>query len=798
MKCSSYILISRKFLKANLYVLFILLLSSSVHSQLVLQKPIDQSISLNEYASYVNTGQEINDYNEFTEQFENLEFLPLKGKQNHIGFTNDNFWISFAIKNSTDDDLNYYFETARPVIDKVDLFLLDEEGNLHKQINGDAIPFAKKEIPSRNQLFKIDIARNSKLTAYVHIKSDGESLDIPLKLLTANELLSETYRDQIFNGVFYGILLFALILYLFFFFGLKSSVFFWYSLYILFVGLLQFALDGYFHQYITPEGGWLNNKAVLLIALISMACFLQYSREFLEISKINRIFSSVFSVLQIVLVIAVFSFILFSENFEHSYPLANILGLLSLVSIIIAIIYKLILRQKVDPFFIIGIGFLILGFIVFILNNLSILPTSYIAENGPKFGTSLEILFLSISMSNKIKTLRLENQKNQRIALQREKDMNEIKSYFLSNLSHDLRTPLNLIMGVASSMEGSAKKKKDSKNAQLILSSSKALLSSINDITNFTSIENGKFELNIETFDLHEFLLTIKKDIAPRAEEKQLKFLFPELNSLPTEISGDKDKLSQILTNILDNAIKFTSKGHIELKITTSQIQSGDNILLYFEISDTGIGISDDKISTAFESFTKHSFGDKRIFEGLGLGLYSAKACVDICNGKISIEKNKLGGTTCKLEMPYKAVQKLNHELVDLKSTNILLVEDNKMNQMVIKMFFKRWQGGFLTIADNGQEALEILNEKSFDIILMDLQMPIMDGFEAIEKIRSGFVITTNTNTPIIVLTADTTDASFERSKNLGANDYMNKPIIEELLLQKILLHSNKDLQKAG
>lgn len=786
------------FFKKTLFLGLTLIFVGTLNAQLVIHKPIDEPVLLNEYASIVNTGQTIESYAAFTSHYKELEFKTLKEKQTHVGFTNDNYWIKFTIQNTTDQTLNYFLETARPIIDVVNLYTLDDTLNLQPQINGDAIPFSKKEIPSSKQIFTIDLKPKTTLTAFLHIKSDGESLDIPLKLLTINELLRETYRDQIFNGLFYGVLVLALILYLFFFFGLKRSVFLWYSLYILFVGLLQFSLDGYFHQYFTPQGGWLNDKAVLLIALISIVCFLQYAREFLDLSKINKLFSLTFTLLQFVLCIALASIILFPNNYHHNYPLANIIGLLALVSIISVIVYKLLKKQKVDPFFMVGIGFLVLGFVVFILNNLSILPASFFAENGPKLGTSMEILFLSLSMSNRIKSLRLENESNQKIALQREQDMNEIKSYFLSNLSHELRTPLNLIMGIASAMEVDAKKKEDVKNAQLIMSSSKALLASINNITNFTSIEKGDFELHIETFDFHALLLKFKKDIEARANDKQLVFKFPSLSPLPKELSGDKEKLKQILNNLLDNALKFTTEGSIELKIKKVKGQIENEILLNFEISDTGIGISEGKISTAFESFTTHSFGDKRTFEGLGLGLYITKSCVDICKGEISLKKNKHGGTTCSVQLPYLEIPELNLERIDFENTNILLVEDNKMNQVVIKMFFKKWQGCKLSIANNGQEALEILPEERFDMILMDLQMPIMDGFEAIEKIRNGFVTNSDVNIPIILLTADATEASFERTKNLGVNDYMNKPILEGVLLRKILLHLKKDLKQAG
>ncbi len=485
------------------------------------------------YSSYINTGDKINTIQELLISKDTLEFKSLSHLGSDVGFTVDNYWIHFSISNRTNDAQVYFLQTARPVTDVVNLYLIDKTGQIISKNNGDVMPYSEKEIASRNNLFKINLPKDSELTAYVLLKSDGEALEATLNLMPENELLIATYKNQLFNGVFYGVLLLAFILYLFFFFGLKSSVFLWYSLYILFVGLMQFSLDGYFHQYITPNGGWLNDKAVLLVALLSILFFLQYTREFLELPKTTRFFPPLFNVLQLVLGIAIGSLILFPENIQIVYPLANLMGLISILTVLMVIGFKMLKRERVDSFFSSGILFLVFGFIVFILKNLSIIPLTFFAENGPKFGTGIEIIFLSISMSNKIKDLRINNEVNQRIALQRERDLNEMKNYFLSNLSHELRTPLNLIMGIASSMEKNNGEMDTMEQAQLIMSSSKSLLSSINDIMDFTTIEKGEFQLKESTFDLHELLKTLEKNSHPNAKEKGLIFSFPDLNQVP-------------------------------------------------------------------------------------------------------------------------------------------------------------------------------------------------------------------------------------------------------------------------
>ncbi len=770
---------------------------ANLSAQFVINEPLTESVSINAHAYIANTGNTDYSFQDILKAPKDITFKSIASVGENIGFTTDRYWIKFQIENKTDAPVNYFLEAARPIIDSLTLYSSTQSSELQIQENGDAIAFTHKSVKHRKSIFEIDIAPKETFTGYLRIKNDGEALDVPLRLHSDISLLQETYAEQVFYGLFYGVLLLAFVVYLFFYFGLKNRLFLWYTAYILFVGLLQFSLDGFFHQYITPQAGWLNDRAVLLIACISLVFFLKYTEHFLQIAKVHNYLPKLFR-LEILLLTATFTgLVLFPRFLEYGYPLANFIGLLALLSVVGSIILKVVNKQKVDVFFIGGISFLVLGFIVFILNNLGILPHSFIAENGPKFGTGLEIIFLSISMSNKIKSLREENEYNQRIALQRSKDMNDIKSHFLSNLSHELRTPLNLIMGVASSIENEASRPNLKEQAELIMASSKSLLSSINDIVDFTDIEKGNYTLKEAPFNLHEALEKVQHTIMPLAKDKKLIFKGVELENLPKEIYGDEKKLIQVLTNLLDNAVKFTNTGTICLKVKAANSLK-NRTKLSFYIRDTGIGISEEKISTAFESFTKHSFGDKRQFDGLGLGLYIAKTCVELQNGTIDLRENSDGGTTCKIQLDYKVLAEVKEEQVALANCKVLLVEDNKMNQTVIKMFMKKHDGVELVIANNGQEGLDKLKQQKFDIVLMDLQMPIMDGFEAIERIRKNRTNNIPSTIPIIVLTADCTDASYNRVQKLGVDDFMTKPILEKVLLKKIKAAIGNKLQLAS
>ena len=481
-----------------------------------------------------------------------------------------------------------------------------------------------------------------------------------------------------------------------------------------------------------------------------------------------------------------------SQNFEYCYPLANAIGILVLVHMIASVAAMKLKKQKVDIFFIIGISFLVLGFVVFIMNNFNTIENSFFTSNGTKFGIGFEIIFLSISMSNRIRNLRMENEQNQMLALQRAQDMNEIKSSFLSNISHELRTPLNLIMGVATSLQENKEENLDEK-CKMLLGSSKNLLGYIEDILDFTVIEKGDQELKEVPFELKTTLQRVLNLQEKKATTKGLAFNTSISDDLPARIVGDKAKLAQILNHLLDNAIKFTNKGSVDVDIICKK--KDDRATINFSIKDTGIGISEEKMSTVFESFTKKSFMDKREFSGLGLGLYIVKTYVDLQKGSVSLKNNPNQGTICELSLSFEIDEDQATTTEDSKSTitkmqmetgNILYVEDNKMNQTVVKLLFKKnWSKANLTIANHGKEALEIMKEKTFDMILMDLQMPEMDGFETTSLIRNGQA-NCDTQIPIIVLTADNTSQTRKKIFELGANDLVTKPVNGPLLFSKM------------
>ena len=752
---------------------------------------------LYEYAQFSNAGNLNLSINEAI-QNTLLEYTNLESDNHSVGFTSDNYWLRFKLKNSATSTKTYYLETARPITNIVNLYQIN---NNHIQFfkNGDVIPFNKKQVKHRSTIFKLTLPPQKAQQIYIHLKSDGETINLPLKLYTESEFWIMNYKQQLFLGLFYGLLFLASIIYLFFYTSLKEKAFLYYGVYVFSIGLMQATLDGFMHEFIFPEGGYINNRAVLITALITNFFLLKYCEHFLRVNQVLKSFKIGFNFAYGI--IAVLSILLFinATTFKIVYPLSNINGLFSLLLILTTIFTMRFKRIKIDPYFLFGILFLIIGLLGFVMNNLSLLPNNFYTLNSAKFGSGFEVIFLSLSMTNLIKKLRLEKEQSQEDALNKSEEISALKTYFMSNMSHELRTPINAIMGLAESELENLKDKNSRKPYEIIKNASLSLLSNVNDIIDFEKIENNQLELNNSKFNPTEKLKQLNNNWKTEATKKGLNYTFEMDSKIPTTIDADPVRFVQIINNVLSNAVKFTKKGHIHFKVSCVK-QPNDLCRFSFHILDTGIGINPEAKKSIFDSFSQMKLNHKRQFGGIGLGLTIVKHIVELFNGTIKIESELHKGTNVFIDLTLKSVAKeIKLDLTKIKnekSLSILVVEDNKLNQMVMRKILNSAANINFAISNNGQEAIEKLKQNPYDLILMDLQMPIMDGYEATQIIRSGGVGNRLKNIPIIAVTADALPETKKRVLDLGMNDYLTKPVGKDLLFEKIYaLTFNKNLK---
>jgi len=355
----------------------------------------------------------------------------------------------------------------------------------------------------------------------------------------------------------------------------------------------------------------------------------------------------------------------------------------------------------------------------------------------------------------------------------------KVKSNFLANMSHEIRTPMNGIIGISYLLLKTHLSSKQQDYLQKIDNSAKSLLGIINDILDISKIEAGKLTIEKSKFNLKTVVDNLVNIIKIQADQKNLSIVLNSSLNENTNFYGDSLRLSQILTNLMANAVKFTEKGSIELSI--KQISHNR---VYFELSDTGIGLSKKQQEKLFQSFSQADSSTTRKYGGTGLGLTISKQLIELMNGEINL-KSELGvGSTFSFEIdlqeskeeqniPLKKCEQENNTVQTFNQENVLIVEDNKTNQIVLLGLL---EGSNLNIeiANNGQQAVDKFshNRSKYQLILMDIQMPILDGYEATKKIRE-----LDPNVPIVALSANVMKEDIEKSLSAGMNDHIGKPI---------------------
>ncbi len=365
-----------------------------------------------------------------------------------------------------------------------------------------------------------------------------------------------------------------------------------------------------------------------------------------------------------------------------------------------------------------------------------------------------------------------------------------VREQFLANMSHEIRTPMNAVIGMTHLLDFYLDKPEQRKYLQGIKSASSHLLVIINDILDFSKIEAGQLILEQETFDLSQLLKEVEDTFRFEIADKHLSFILDIAESVPAYIVGDAARLKQILLNLVGNAVKFTQRGSIKLKVRLFE-EDAKHLKLAFNVEDTGIGIAKEKQTHIFDVFSQVGETSNLRKSGTGLGLAITRRLVELQGGTISVQSELGLGSNFMVTIRYsKAVEQsavaasVQDELHDLSGLTILLVEDNELNQVVTHDTLQKWGSDIrIFICSNGQDAVHTLEKHSFDLVIMDVQMPIMDGLEATKFIRKQLNLK---DLPILAMTAYVTTGEAEKTIQAGMNDYICKPFEPKTLNHKI------------
>ena len=397
----------------------------------------------------------------------------------------------------------------------------------------------------------------------------------------------------------------------------------------------------------------------------------------------------------------------------------------------------------------------------------------------------LSLLSLSLYKNNIIRTQSnlLLQEKNRELILAKEKveKASNARTEFLSTVSHELRTPLNAINGIAHLLLEEKPKKSQMNYLESLQFSGNYLTNFINDILEINKIDSSKAQIENINFNLKLLLENIQNSLKELASENNNYFSLKIDSDIPDYLIGDPTKLSQILMNLINNALKFTKDGKVMVMTKLLSLED-KKASIYFEVKDSGIGIPEDKLETVFDSFSQGSVGINRKYGGTGLGLTIVKKLVGILGGDIKLESTVNKGSSFSFELPFKVSKKplkISKNLTpntnyNLKDKKILIVEDNKINQMVSKKMLEN-KGVICEIVDSGENAIEIAKNHKFDMILMDVHLPGINGTIATKKIREF-----DTMTPVIALTAISLNENRKMLLSYGMNDVITKPFVPE------------------
>lgn len=719
----------------------------------------------------------------------------------NAGYSRSVFWLRLDLDyhpRSPSGPRPWLLELAYPPLDHLALYLGDAAGGFRlAQRTGDALPFASRQIKQNNYLFELNLQPRQSQRLYLRLQSQG-SLQAPLTLWSPKAYLEEQPRRLYVLGIIYGVLLVMLIYNLFIFLSVRDPSYLYYILYIASFGLYQVSVNGAGIEFFWPDNPWWANAATpfLIGAAALFGC--QFARSFLHTREHSPWVDRVLLVMM-ALGVGVMGLALVA-GYGLALRLATYLALGFTITIFAAGILAWLRGMRVARYFIIAWSTFLVGGVVNTLMVLGHLPHQFFTMYASQLGSALEVALLSLALADRINMMKEERARILREAGRKLEamnlelaDSNRLKDEFLATVTHELRTPMNGVIGSLELMQTLDLDVELEQYQRAAAGSARDMMLMVNDILALNELQAGKLYPRRETFSLRGLFDSLRVQFAPRAENKGLSFTLTLDEGLPDTLEGDAGKLAQSLGYLLDNAIKFTHRGGVELSVTSSGPQ-GDSLPLCVEVIDSGIGFGVQIEAALYQHFQQLDGSMTREYGGLGIGLAICRQLVELLGGSL-VHRSQPGEGSCfqlnlalvlpaQVPSPALPVARASGPLLrEARQCTVLVVEDNAINQLVIRGMLLKL-GYQVRTADNGAEALELLSREPVDALLLDCQMPVMDGFATCRALRA---LPGCAELPVLAITAHSHSGDRERCLAAGMSDYLAKPVkFEEL---RALLH---------
>ncbi|MBC9249285.1 hybrid sensor histidine kinase/response regulator [Pseudomonas alcaligenes] len=692
----------------------------------------------------------------------------------------------------------WLLELAYPPLDHLDLYLPDGAGGYRlAQRTGDTLPFASRQIKQNNYLFALDLPPNQLQRVYLRVQSQG-SMQMPLGLWSGQAFIEEQPARIYVLGIIYGVLLVMLVYNLFIFLSVRDTSYLYYILYIASFGLYQVSVNGAGVQYFWPDSPWWANVSTPFLIGSAALFGCQFARSFLHTAEhspwIDRSLRLLMAIGALVMLLAL------SVSYAVSLRVATYLALLFTVVIFTAGIRAWLRGMRVARYFIFAWSAFLIGGVINTLMVLGLLPYTFFTMYASQFGSALEVGLLSLALADRINAMKeertriLQQASGELEQLNRElADSNRLKDEFLATVTHELRTPMNGVIGSLELMQTVKLDVELEQYQRTAASSARDMMRMVNDILALTELQAGKLYPRREPFSLRGLFDGLRAQYSTRAQDKGLAFTLELEDGLPDTLEGDAAKLAQALGYLLDNAIKFTPQGHVLLRVGAAGPLSGE-LPLRIEVIDSGIGFSAPADGSLYQRFKQLDGSMTRQYGGLGIGLAICRQLVELLGGSLQHQSSPGQGSafavTLALNLPIQPREPLASQRRGggvprrhPEQCTVLIVEDNPINQLVTRGMLLKL-GYRVRTADDGAQALERLREEAVDAVLLDCQMPVMDGFATCRALRA---MPGCASLPVLAITAHSHSGDRERCLAAGMSDYMAKPV--KFLELQTLLH---------
>lgn len=784
----------------------------------------------------------------FSDQTGELDFDNIKelgnnsfNRLNEISkFESDKtYWAKVLIKNSSGKPKDLIVHPGTNAISSI--YILRDE-SLDSLQTGYFVPINLRPIKEGfESKFRLYLAENETVFIYVKTKSvDNYPPNFDFKTTPYNDWQNAKISKNYYMGFFTGLTIVLSLVGFAFYIYLKKIEFLFYGGYALVTSIYFLYYGGYLDLYLFPSDPkqmaflWLlpNLAAVFYFSFIRIylntksnlpswdkyfknliwVTLVLFLLNVLYISITQDAYSSVIfhNILNILIALNVIFFILTLRNFQATEVRYFILASIFLIStsLFASIEYLIDLNSDTLLFVQCAVSFELLFFIFGmghkmkkIVENHSITQESLIlqlVENERiQEKTNSE---LKEKVAERTHQINVQNVELEKARLEAER-ATKAKSDFLSVMSHEIRTPLNAIISLSHLMDID----NDSENSETqeyidaLKFSAESLNSIINDILDYNKIEAGKLRLEHIDFSLLDLMKNIRDSFKFKAATKNINLVFNLSENTPNRIIGDPTRLTQIFNNLISNALKFTEEGSVEVFAELQGIEN-ENITLEFHVKDTGIGIAPEKIKDIFQDFEQASSDTTRKYGGTGLGLSITRKLIQLHNSDIEVVSNVNQGTTFSFKLVFKlpenfdllSSQKVNTDY-DLKHAKILVVDDNYMNRLVLRRLFSIWNADFYE-AENGNQAFQKCNVMEYDLILMDIHMDGMNGFECTEQIKLNSEL--NQNTKVVAMTAANKNEILSMGISPYLTEFISKPFDPKELLNKLVMYLKNEFEK--